>query len=104
MHVQISRVKSPEMGLLCSLAMMGAPAVLSERLTSFETITALHQLQRALASGVCEVDEGKKGNEHVAVTCRTLITGEDVWVADEADLKKIDIGPKADIPQVSICI
>ena len=35
------------------------------------------------------------------MTCRTLSTGEKVWVADEADLKKIDIGPTANIPLVS---
>ena len=89
------------MGLLCSVAMMGAPAVINEKLSSSETTVSLHELQRTLASGVCEVDEGKKGNEHVAVTCRTLITKDKVWVADEADLKKIDIGQTADIPPVS---
>ena len=90
------------MDLLCPVAMMGAPAVQDEKLSSLENITALHELQRTLASGVCEVDEGKKGNEHVTVTCRTLTTGDKVWVADKDDLKKIDIGQTADISPVSM--
>ena len=69
--------------------------------TSFETTTALRQLEKVLASGVCEVDEGRSGNEQVAVTCRTLFTGEKVWVADEAGLSNIDTGPTANIPLVS---
>ena len=90
------------MGLLCVVAGMGAPAVLNEKLvTSFETTIALSQLEKVLASGVCEVDEGRSGNEQVAVTCRTLFTGEKVWVADQAGLRNIDTGPTANIPLVS---
>ena len=97
-----SRMQSSEMGLLCAVAMMGAPAVLNEKMvTSFETTTALRQLEKTLASGVCEVDEGRSGNEQVSVTCRTLFTGEKVWVADEGGLRNIDIGPTANIPLVS---
>ena len=96
---------------------MGAPTLVDEKLvtsietmtalklvTSIETMTALRQLEKALASGVCEVDEGKSGNEKVAVTCRTLSTGEKVWVADEADLKKIDIGPTIPLVSDSKCV
>ena len=90
------------MGLLCVVAGMGTPTVSGEKLvSSVATTTALRQLEKALASGICEVDEGKSGNEKVAVTCRTLSKGEKVWVANEADLKKIDIGPTANIPLVS---
>ena len=90
------------MGLLCAMAMMGAPAVLNEKMvTSFETTTALRQLEKTLASGVCEVDEGRSGNEQVSVTCKTLFTGEKVWVADQAGLRNIDVGPTANIPMVS---
>ena len=90
------------MGLLCVVAGMGTSTSKGEELESRgETTAALRQLEKALASGVCEVDEGKSGNERVAVTCRTLSTGEKVWVADNADLQKIDIGATANIPVVS---
>ena len=36
------------------------------------------------------------------MTCKTLFTGEKVWVADEAGLRNIDIGPMANnIPLMS---
>ena len=48
-------------------------------------IIALDQLEKTLASGVCEMDKGKSGNEQVAVM------DEKVWVANEAGLGNIDI-------------
>ena len=65
------------------------------------TTTALRQLEKTLASGVCEVDEGRSVSEQVAVTCRTLSTDEKVWVADKAGLSNIDTGPTANIPLMS---
>ena len=37
----------------------------------------------------------------VSVTCKTLFTGEKVWVADEAGLRNIDVGSTANIPLMS---
>ena len=75
---------------------MGAPTDLHK--DNFGgTIIAVRQLEKVLASGVCEVDEGRSGNEQVAVTCRTLSTDEKVCVADEARLRNIDIEPTTNI-------
>lgn len=75
---------------------MGAPLIISEKLVSgYETSLALDALQRVLASGLYTEgggkDEGKKGSKHVKITQRQLSGGNQAWVADADDLKKIDI-------------
>ena len=80
---------------------MGAPTALDEKSVNIpETVTALHQLEKALTSEVCD-HEGRSGNELVYVTCKTLFMGKKVWVADEAGVRNIDVGPMANLPLMS---
>ena len=99
-----SRVDASKVGLVTCVAFMGAPAVLNEKLVSgTETLLALRTMQQVLASGVYaqEGGEGKNGNDRVAISCQTLTSGRQVWVANPEDLKKIDYNDK-DIPLVSL--
>lgn len=91
------------MGRLTCAAFMGAPLIISEKLVSgYETSLAFDALQRVLASGLYrDGNEGKRGNEHVKVTQRQLDGGNQAWVADTDDLKKIDISNPSSIDQVS---
>ena len=60
-----SRMQSSKMDLLCAAALMGAPTALDDDSVNIpETVTALHQLEKALASEVCdhEIDEGRSGS------------------------------------------
>lgn len=97
------RLDPSSVGRLTCAAFMGAPLIISEKLVSgYETSLAFDALQRVLASGLYrEGNEGRKGNEHVKVTQRQLSGGNQAWVADVDDLKKIDISNPSSIEQVS---
>ena len=93
--------------MFCAVGGMGAPGApdLSvEQLLGMQNTYAFLAVQQALASGVCDPASGggKTGNDKVKVTKKTLKDGTEVYVADQNDLKAIDIGPSAQIPAVSI--
>ena len=91
------------MGLITCADFMGAPVIVSEKLVAgMETSLVLEALQRVLASGVCEREEGRKGNESVRVRERQLSGGKKAWIADPDDLKKIDVSDPSQINMVSL--
>ena len=87
---------------------MGAPVILIEKLVGGdETHLALTRLQQVLASGVCDAEGGRKGNEKVRVkeeTCN-YFDGSSfcMYMAEEEDLKKVDTS-SVNIPLVRIHI
>ena len=97
------RLKASEVGLLTCAAFMGAPTIIFEKLVAgSETQLALEALERVLASGLYtgEGEEGRKGNERVRVTEKELGKGKKVWIANTADINKIDVSNPAEIEQV----
>ena len=105
----VNRVDSSSMGMICGVALMGAPVILIEKLCSGnETLQSLERLRQVVASGVCEGDSaGKVGNDKVRVEEKTYSYPMDnsqfpVWLANEEDLKKIDFNDSS-LPAVSDC-
>ena len=99
-------INSATKTMFCAVAGMGAPGAPDldvEQLLGKQNTYALQAVQQALASGVCDPwsGGGKTGNDKVKVTRQILDDGTAVYVADPSDLKKIDIGPSAQIPAVS---
>ena len=66
------------------------------------TNQAFKLVQQALASKVCDPDNGSgmRGNDLVRVTKKKLPDGTVVYLGNIDDLKKIDVGPHASIPKV----
>jgi len=93
--------------LFCAVGLIGAPGAPDlnvEQILGMQAMYALQAVQQALASGVCDPGSGggKTGNDKVKVSKQILDDGTAVYVADPSDLKKIDIGPGAYIPAVSM--
>ena len=93
------------MGLCCGVAFMGAPAIQLEKLVNgTETVVALNEMRRVLASGVCEVGEGRVGSAAVRVE-QEYITADGetfpVYIANEEDLSEVDYKNTASVPLVS---
>ena len=92
--------------LFCAVGLIGAPGAPDlnvEQILGMQATYALQAVQQDLASGVCDPGSGggMTGNDRVKVTKQILDDGTAVYVADPSDLKKIDIGPSAQIPAVS---
>ena len=77
------RVDSSSFGVAVTVAFMGAPVILSEKLVAgTETTLCLTTVQQILATGVCEAEDGKKEVEGVSLTTRTLSSGDKIWLPD----------------------
>ena len=65
--------------------------MLEKLVNGSESTTALGELRRVLASGVCEVDEGRQGNETVRVVRKDITIGADfpVCLASKEDLSRV---------------
>ena len=86
------------MGMMCGVALMGAPVILIEKLYSGEeTLLSLQRLRQVVASGVCEGEgAGRVGNDKVRVEEKMYSYPMDnsqfpIWLANDDDLQKIDI-------------
>ncbi len=97
-----SRVDSSQMGSLCGIGFMGAPAVVLEKLIGGEeTHLALTRLRQLLASGAT----GKTGDDRVRVSEKTCSyfdgSSFPTSMASEEDLKEIDLS-FVGLPLVSV--
>ena len=103
------RLKTSDVGLVTFAALMGAPAVGSEKMVSGnENKLVLETLQRLLVSGMYDTDSGvgwerggKRGNERVRVKERNVRVGKRVWIAEPADLQEVNISDPTEINKVS---
>lgn len=96
------RVDASKMGLVCSVAFMGAPVIILEKLVGGEEAAlAFTRLQQVIASGACEGD-GKMATKEVRVqekTCEYFDgTSFPVYIASSDDL---DAVPLDNLPLVS---
>ena len=105
----VYRVDSSSMGMLCGIALMGAPIILIEKLCSGEeTLLSLKRLRQVVASGVCEGESaGKVSNDKVHVEEKTYTYMDNsqfsVCLANEDDLEKIDFNDPQ-LPPVSFLL
>lgn len=102
------------MGSVCTVAFMGAPVILIEKLCNGEeSLLALQRLRQVVASGVCEGKGGGRvsGGGVEVVEKAVHYPGESApfpaWLAKDEDIRKIDINDP-NIPQVgyalSVCL
>ena len=94
------RVDSSSFGVAVTVAFMGAPVILSEKLVAgTETTLCLTTMQQILATGVCEAGDGKKEVEGVSLTTRTQSSGDKIWLPDCKKLPKVELNDSS-IPLV----
>ena len=91
--------------MFCVAGLMGDPTAAhsADQFGVNATVHALELVQQALASGVCDPNNGggTTGNSKVRVTKETMADGSVVCLANVDDLGKVDIGPDAKIPKVT---
>ena len=92
--LQFHRVDPSSFGVAVTVAFMGAPVILTEKLVAgTETPLCLTTMQQILATGVCEAEGGyygKKEREGVSLTTRTLSSGDKIWQPDCKKLPKVE--------------
>ena len=90
--------------MFCVVGLDGNPKSVhsADGIGVMSTTHAFKVVQKALASGVCDPanGNGETGTAKVTVTKETMSDGTVVCLANTDDLKKVDIGPDAQISKV----
>ena len=90
--------------MFCVVGLDGNPKSVhsADGIGVMSTTHAFKVVQKALASGVCDPanGNGEIGTAKVRVTKETISDGTVVCLANTDDLKKVDIGPDAQISKV----